>query len=64
MYYLILMLMLKDGEVLQVKVNDLILCKNVEYLFVEVFGEFCEFCFDKIVSFSYLEIGIVVVSEF
>ena len=63
MHHLILMLTLKDGEVLQAKANDLILRKNVENLLAEVSGESCELRLDKIASFSHPEIGTVVVSE-
>lgn len=63
MHHLILMITLKDGEILQAKANDLILRKNVEYLLAEVSGESRELRLDKIASFSHPEIGTVVVSE-
>ncbi|HCL4432329.1 TPA: Rho-binding antiterminator [Salmonella enterica] len=63
MHHLILTITLKDGEILQVKANDLILRKNVEYLLAEVSGESRELRLDKIASFSHPEIGTVVVSE-
>lgn len=63
-HHLMLTLELKDGEKLQAKASDLVFCKNVEYLVVEAAGETRELRLDKITSFSYLEIGTVVVSEF
>ncbi|EHM51333.1 modulator of Rho-dependent transcription termination [Yokenella regensburgei ATCC 43003] len=62
-HHLVLTLLLKDGEELQAKANDLITRKNVEYLIVDHKGAERELRLDKITSFSHPEIGTVVVSE-
>lgn len=62
-HHLVLTLVLKDGEVLKAKANDLVSRKNVEYLVVVDGGATRELRLDKIASFSHPEIGTVVVSE-
>lgn len=59
---LVLTLILRNGETIEGKAQDLLMRKKVEYLIIDVAGEQRDLRLDHIESFSHPKIGTVTVS--